>query len=379
LKQLRGFPRPGSPPPTTRATTAHGVTRQINAPGNSPSAQIDTRQGMSIQVAANPNRGVNEGTSSGKNSGLTVLSEKSENLSPKRNETPAIVPEAISAEPPFLSLRQIKIPNRQSDEPSQQRAHSKVSPEFVDDTSRQSTSEQNIRKWKRKLTDDISMSLFQYADGPPGYKQGAIHPKLETTRPTFQEIQNGVTQQSSREISSDSENSGIFDVATRSWKIQDFSASETQHIDGLIPDAERSLANFIELPSPDSNKSSEVEAEEATGECNAAGTIRDIDEWIDDRFRSGKARNEKQAIEALRYSTMDPDLADRVLDHLADGNGVPQDMRGVWTLEDDNALEGTDARDIDRVLKKHGPKLYSARFRYLAMVRAAMLENLING
>lgn len=129
----------------------------------------------------------------------------------------------------------------------------------------------------------------------------------------------------------------------------------------------------MELPFPPSSPESEEDSAEEPDE-GTGGAVHDIDEWIDIRLRTGKAENEQQVIQALRCTSMDPDLADRVLDQLVAGKGIPQDMRGVWTPEDDRCLEGTDARDIDRLLKKHGTELYNRRFEYLEMVRAAENE-----
>ncbi|KKK15839.1 hypothetical protein ARAM_004543 [Aspergillus rambellii] len=99
-----------------------------------------------------------------------------------------------------------------------------------------------------------------------------------------------------------------------------------------------------------------------------------IDAWIDDYLRMGKGVNEDQIIEALRCTSMDPELADKVLLSLIAGEGIPNDMRGVWTSEDDKCVEAQDSRDIERVLKKHGSDLFNSRWEYLNMAREAGLE-----
>lgn len=66
---------------------------------------------------------------------------------------------------------------------------------------------------------------------------------------------------------------------------------------------------------------------------------------------------------------MDPDLADVVLDSLLAGHGMPTEMRGVWTAEDDECLEAQDSREIQRVIEKHGDLLQD-RWDYLNMTRA---------
>ncbi|KAL5001860.1 Rap1 Myb domain-containing protein [Aspergillus recurvatus] len=96
---------------------------------------------------------------------------------------------------------------------------------------------------------------------------------------------------------------------------------------------------------------------------------QDIDSWIDSRVRAGKG-SEDQVIEALQCTSMDPGLADKVLESLTAGKGIPTDMRGVWTAQDDRDLEAQDTRDIQRVIEKHGD-LLNYRWDYLNMTRAA--------
>lgn len=121
---------------------------------------------------------------------------------------------------------------------------------------------------------------------------------------------------------------------------------------------------FLELPFPPSDPES----------GDDEGPEPDIDAWIDDRLRYGKAQSPAQVIEALRCASMDTYLADKVLGSLAAGKGIPSDMPGVWTAEDDRCIEGKDARSIERVLKKHGVKFFNARWDYLDMFRAGGFE-----
>ncbi|KAE8374626.1 TRF2-interacting telomeric protein/Rap1 C terminal domain-containing protein [Aspergillus bertholletiae] len=101
---------------------------------------------------------------------------------------------------------------------------------------------------------------------------------------------------------------------------------------------------------------------------------QDIDTWIDHRLQTGRAENEEQIIEALGCTSMDPYLADKVLDHLMAGKGIPDHMPGVWTAEDDRCFEAQETRTIERVLKKHGSDAFNSRWEYLGMARAAGLD-----
>ncbi|PLB41251.1 putative transcription factor Rap1 [Aspergillus candidus] len=101
---------------------------------------------------------------------------------------------------------------------------------------------------------------------------------------------------------------------------------------------------------------------------------QDIDTWIDERLRTGKAKDEDQIVEALRRASMDPVLADRVLESLAAGRGIPDNMPGVWTPDDDRDMESADGRRVNRVIQKHGNEAFDNRWEYLNMARATGLE-----
>jgi telomeric repeat-binding factor 2-interacting protein 1 len=109
------------------------------------------------------------------------------------------------------------------------------------------------------------------------------------------------------------------------------------------------------------------------------GSVRKMDKWIDDRVGNGKATSEEQVIQALQCTSMDPNLADKVLEYLVAGKGIPTEMRGVWTAEDDACLEGTDAREVERIHQKHGRDLVEARFEYLEFQREINLEGQMDG
>lgn len=56
---------------------------------------------------------------------------------------------------------------------------------------------------------------------------------------------------------------------------------------------------------------------------------------------------------ALQLTSLDAPLAERVLRRMSRGKRW-EDMKGVWTEEDDADLESTDARRVQRVERKHG-------------------------
>ena len=120
------------------------------------------------------------------------------------------------------------------------------------------------------------------------------------------------------------------------------------------------------LPKVPGHDDDEAEEDEDDDEV-----FQQLDDWIKARAPSGEATDMMPVIEALRCTSMDTTLADKVLPYLKSGKGVPRNMRGIWTAEDDDRLEGENGRDIAEVHKKHGEELANARLEYLAQRREA--------
>ncbi|EEA28409.1 transcription factor Rap1, putative [Talaromyces marneffei ATCC 18224] len=93
------------------------------------------------------------------------------------------------------------------------------------------------------------------------------------------------------------------------------------------------------------------------------GDARALEAWIQKRIDSG--RNGDHILQALSCTSMNAELADQVLDLLTKGKGIPKDMPGVWTEEDDEALTGQDGRAMERVMKKHGSEIFDERWQFL--------------
>ncbi|PGH08232.1 telomeric repeat-binding factor 2-interacting protein 1 [Blastomyces parvus] len=103
-------------------------------------------------------------------------------------------------------------------------------------------------------------------------------------------------------------------------------------------------------------------------------SIEQMDEWIVSKTTGRKACTQQQVLDALACTTMDPDLADTVLEAMAAGKGIPDNVRGVWTKEDDECLEASDSKSIEAVLQKHGTELFNARFEYIMTRREVMMQ-----
>ncbi|OAX85209.1 hypothetical protein ACJ72_00402 [Emergomyces africanus] len=103
-------------------------------------------------------------------------------------------------------------------------------------------------------------------------------------------------------------------------------------------------------------------------------TVERMDEWINSKTTGRNAYSQQQVIEALACTTMDADLADTVLKAMAAGKGIPNNVKGVWTKEDDERLEASDSRDIEALLHKHGNELFNARFEYIMTRKEVMMQ-----
>lgn len=93
--------------------------------------------------------------------------------------------------------------------------------------------------------------------------------------------------------------------------------------------------------------------------------IAKLETWIDARINSGIDVDHIDL--ALKSASNHPDLADVVLEALQRGEGVPDDVKGVWTKEDDECLEAVDARRIDQMIGKHGREALDRRYEFLRL------------
>lgn len=93
----------------------------------------------------------------------------------------------------------------------------------------------------------------------------------------------------------------------------------------------------------------------------AKGT-NDLDHWIADKVAHGY--NETHCVRALKSTSMVVAVAEEVLRDLAAGHGISNDMAGVWTEADDQALDGSDGRAIAKLEQKHGKRSLDARINF---------------
>lgn len=68
---------------------------------------------------------------------------------------------------------------------------------------------------------------------------------------------------------------------------------------------------------------------------------------------------------ALMASTYDFDIASPVMNQLQMGRGIPDDLPGVWTQRDDDALKKRKGKEYERIRGKHGDERVHARIKFL--------------
>ena len=94
----------------------------------------------------------------------------------------------------------------------------------------------------------------------------------------------------------------------------------------------------------------------------------ELDAFIDDLVDQGYS--ELHIIRALEATTMNTVDAGIVMKSLHVGKGIPNNMQGVWTSSDDEAVEEKDHARFGEVLGKHGIHRVGLRQRFLADQKA---------
>ncbi|KAF7675782.1 hypothetical protein GT037_006501 [Alternaria burnsii] len=99
-------------------------------------------------------------------------------------------------------------------------------------------------------------------------------------------------------------------------------------------------------PAPSSASSTST----GSGDPDPPLTGDEIDEFYEDRNEEGWSND--YISKALKRTRMRPELAVRVLEAWKDGNPLPK-ARGIWSIEDDVAVESGDGFELAMLAKKH--------------------------
>lgn len=74
---------------------------------------------------------------------------------------------------------------------------------------------------------------------------------------------------------------------------------------------------------------------------------------------------------------MNTENASLIMEELTAGRGIPANMEGVWTADDDQiAREGENGSEYGRILHKHGLERCEVRIKFLDMVDSAKLVSM---
>lgn len=116
---------------------------------------------------------------------------------------------------------------------------------------------------------------------------------------------------------------------------------------------------------PDDAQSATADLEEQEGSDESDSSDMSLPTWMREHREADPNVDDELLLTAVEVSNLNFEIADVVYDLLKKGKGVPRNMRGVWTEEDDNALRGNDPKAIERVEDKHGKERLAGRWQWL--------------
>jgi hypothetical protein len=99
----------------------------------------------------------------------------------------------------------------------------------------------------------------------------------------------------------------------------------------------------------------------------------EINEYIEHHVGMGIPQD--VVISALEATTMEPGISSPVMESLMMGDGIPEDIAGVWTSWDDDSLEAeAESGEYKALIRKHGIKRIGLRKRFLRDSREVQAE-----
>jgi len=153
-------------------------------------------------------------------------------------------------------------------------------------------------------------------------------------------------------------------LLTAQTQIPDFSVPKPDGgWDTLLPSSSSSTTPAESHPAPTNTNSTTAAVPKTDNQTNSNSDTSELRAWIQTHLQRNIPLN--LITQALKSTTMDPILAKNVLDNLVEGRGIPSDMAGVWTEQDDEDLRGNDGRRVKRVTEKHGTEAFEERWEFL--------------
>lgn len=313
LKRLRGNPRPGGPAPEADASSPDQAKSQKD-----------------VQQAPSPSKGVTAQASLTGKPGAQ-LSSTAKAIQSDAPRTP-VVSEPVGTSDATNNHHMMRAP--QDTKSAKRKRLSHEGPSTLS-----SLETDHAAKKKRRATDFI--------------------PRHDQYTPiTNHEVHDDRAENSQKDISDESQ-SARFETAPQ-YPLPTESQSQTQTSMTTELEYEDNFKALLELPYPAGARNDEEDGDDIA----AVNEGESIEEWIQKRIDNGKSVD--HILLALSCTSMNAELADQVLDLLHSGKGIPSDMPGVWTEEDDSDLfRGGDGRAAGRVFEKHSLKLCKQREKYL--------------
>jgi hypothetical protein len=148
----------------------------------------------------------------------------------------------------------------------------------------------------------------------------------------------------------------------------------------FIPPVDEELERLDHGPSPDERTSNDYITHSNLREDSSTQSqdLDQLDAYIDHHQALGYSK--EVVVEALNATTIDIEHAAWVMEELTKGRGIPDNIQGVWTREDDEALEDVESIEFNLIMEKHGTKRVITRQNFLTEQREARREReLSNG
>jgi hypothetical protein len=150
---------------------------------------------------------------------------------------------------------------------------------------------------------------------------------------------------------------------------------ETQDFNFLPADDDaESDSLLLSLPNPRKAKNERSSPQEDSSTRSQTGSQKDQEliAFIEDHEALGYRL--EIVIEALESTSMTTGNAAIVMEALTSGNGIPDNIQGVWTKSDDAALEDIESEEFERVANKHGAKSLAQRQKFFEEQKEARRE-----
>ena len=188
-----------------------------------------------------------------------------------------------------------------------------------------------------------------------------------------EEIQEVVEVSTSSSSSSSDDESKVSDPmigdkggGKKALETQDILNAETQQPDfamPLPPDSDVDSDDFYTSSPPAANvNTANLESQRVLTQTQTLPDA-DLNTYIDTQILHGYA--EASIIAALKCTSMRPDLAELVLLDEKAGRGLPKDLAGIWTEEEDGVLESGNARGLRKLEEKHSWRECEERMKFL--------------